>query len=65
MDDARAVLDGLDAPVRRCLELAWESWCAGSIGVGAVVVDERTGAIVSAAGAPLADALDAVAGLLR
>jgi tRNA(Arg) A34 adenosine deaminase TadA len=47
MDDARAVLDGIDAPLRRCLELAWESWCAGSIGVGAVVVDDRTGAIVS------------------
>ena len=47
MDDARALIEALDLPVRRCVELAWESWRSGSIGVGAVVVDERTGAVVS------------------
>ncbi len=47
MDDARALIEALDPPGRRCMELAWESWRSGSIGVGAVVVDEGTGAIVS------------------
>jgi tRNA(Arg) A34 adenosine deaminase TadA len=37
----------LEAPPRRCLELAWESWCAGSIGIGAVVVEEATGFVVA------------------
>lgn len=40
------ILDALGGPERRCLELAWESWCAGSIGIGAVVVDDRTDSIV-------------------
>ena len=35
MDDS--VLDG---PWRECFELAWEAFCAGTIPVGAVVVDE-------------------------
>jgi tRNA(Arg) A34 adenosine deaminase TadA len=45
--DSQEVLGELDTPVRRCLELAWESWCAGSIGVGAVIVEEATGAVVT------------------
>lgn len=37
------MLASLAAPWPRCLELAWESWRSGSIGVGAVIVDETTG----------------------
>jgi tRNA(Arg) A34 adenosine deaminase TadA len=33
--------DYLDEPWRSCFELAWESFCAGSIPVGAVVVNAR------------------------
>jgi hypothetical protein len=40
------VLDSLDAPWREVLLLGWEAYDAGTIPVGAVVVDE-TGAIVS------------------
>jgi tRNA(Arg) A34 adenosine deaminase TadA len=40
------VLDELDAPWREVLLLGWEAYEAGTIPVGAVVVDE-TGAIVS------------------
>lgn len=36
----------LTAPMRRALELAWESTCAGSFGIGAVAVD-MYGAIVA------------------
>src|SRR5436190_21893612 len=36
----------LTPPWRACLEEAWASWCAGSLGVGAVVVDEH-GAVVA------------------
>ena len=36
----------LTAPMRRALELAWESTCAGSFGIGAVAVD-RDGRIVA------------------
>jgi tRNA(adenine34) deaminase len=38
--------DALDEPWRAALEEAWASWCAGSAGVGAVVVD-RDGVIVA------------------
>lgn len=31
----------LTAPMRRALELAWESTCAGSFGIGAVAVDRE------------------------
>jgi len=31
----------LDEPWRVCLQEAWESWCDGSAGVGAAVVDDR------------------------
>jgi len=44
-----AVIDAwnaLDEPWRAALEEAWASWCAGSAGVGAVVVD-REGVIVA------------------
>jgi tRNA(Arg) A34 adenosine deaminase TadA len=44
---AAQVLAELDPPMRRCLDLAWESWSAGSIGIGAVVVEEASGAVVS------------------
>lgn len=36
-----AVWDGLDVPVRRSLELAWEAYLAGSIPVGCVLTDSR------------------------
>ena len=36
----------LDQPWRRCVELAWDSWVAGSVPVGAVVVD-GDGCVVS------------------
>ena len=38
--------DGLEAVWRSCFQLAWESFRAGSLGVGAVLVDDR-GAVVS------------------
>ena len=36
----------LDEPWRVCLQEAWESWCAGSAGVGAVVLD-ASGAVIA------------------
>jgi tRNA(adenine34) deaminase len=33
------VWDGLSEPWRACVELAWESYCAGSLPIGAVVAD--------------------------
>jgi tRNA(Arg) A34 adenosine deaminase TadA len=33
------VWDALERPWQEAFELAWESWCAGSLGIGAVVVD--------------------------
>lgn len=36
---ARAAWAGLSEPWRASLEEAWESWCDGSAGVGAVIVD--------------------------
>lgn len=36
---AHAAWDGLSDPWRACIEEAWASWCAGSAGVGAVIVD--------------------------
>ena len=38
--------DALSEPWRECLQEAWESWCDGSAGVGAVIVD-RDGRIVA------------------
>ena len=38
--------NALDEPWRAALEEAWESWCAGSAGVGAVVVN-RDGVIIA------------------
>jgi tRNA(adenine34) deaminase len=70
MDAARA-WDALEPPWRVCLSLAWEAYGAGTIPVGAALVD-GTGAIVAegrdrlldagapetaAAGVPLAEAL--------
>jgi tRNA(Arg) A34 adenosine deaminase TadA len=40
------MLDELPGPFRRCLELAWESCAAGTIGVGAVITD-ADGAVVA------------------
>ncbi|MDJ0771338.1 MAG: nucleoside deaminase [Ilumatobacter sp.] len=37
-DAARAAFRELPRPMQRALELGWESACAGSIGIGAVVV---------------------------
>lgn len=45
--DAAALLASLAAPWPRCLELAWESWRSGSIGVGAVIVDEASGEVLA------------------
>jgi tRNA(Arg) A34 adenosine deaminase TadA len=42
----RAAWESLEEPWRRCLELAWEAYGAGTIPVGAVVVDPH-GAIVA------------------
>jgi tRNA(Arg) A34 adenosine deaminase TadA len=36
---ARRAWNELGEPWRACLEEAWASWCAGSAGVGAVIVD--------------------------
>jgi tRNA(adenine34) deaminase len=36
---ARAVWSELSEPWRACTEEAWASWCAGSAGVGAVIID--------------------------
>lgn len=36
---ARAAWGELREPWRACMEEAWASWCAGSAGVGAVIVD--------------------------
>lgn len=30
----------IDAPWRTAFSLAWESWCAGSLGIGAVLIDD-------------------------
>ena len=38
-DPSAAAFEALDPPWRRCIELAWESWVAGSVPVGAVIVD--------------------------
>jgi tRNA(Arg) A34 adenosine deaminase TadA len=39
LDQPRLTLDNLAAPWRVCFELAWDAYGAGSIGVGAVIVD--------------------------
>ncbi len=38
--------DEIDAVMRRALELAWESTCAGSLGIGCVMTDDA-GAVVA------------------
>ncbi len=43
--DAAAAWDALAPPWRRCLELAWESWRAGSIGVGAMITTPGGGTL--------------------
>lgn len=44
--DVRETWGSLDPPWREAFELAWESWCAGSLGIGAVV-SEPGGTIVA------------------
>jgi tRNA(Arg) A34 adenosine deaminase TadA len=41
------VLAGLPTPWRLAFEQAWLSWCAGSFGIGAVLVDPADMAVVS------------------
>lgn len=38
--DAEGAWHDLELPWRAAFELAWESWCAGSLGIGAVVTDD-------------------------
>ena len=38
--------DALSEPWQRCVDLAWEAYCAGSLPIAAVVMDE-TGAVVA------------------
>jgi tRNA(Arg) A34 adenosine deaminase TadA len=41
MGDGASAWAGLDAAWQLALDEAWRSWCAGSAGVGCVIVDER------------------------
>jgi tRNA(Arg) A34 adenosine deaminase TadA len=78
MADVAGAWEQLETPWRLALDEAWLSWCAGSAGVGAVVVDgggavvargrnrmmERTRDEAVLAGTPLAHAeMNALAGL--
>ena len=70
MNAVRRAWDALEAPWQLALDEAWQSWCTGSAGVGAVVVDaagtivargrnrmmERSGSSTVLAGTPLAHA---------
>ena len=47
MPDAVTTYDDLGAPWRHAVDQAWESFVAGSLGIGAVVTD-RSGEVVSA-----------------
>ncbi|HVR89415.1 MAG TPA: nucleoside deaminase [Candidatus Limnocylindria bacterium] len=47
MTDAAAAWSGLEPPWRTAFQLAWESLCAGSVPVGAVVVDSAGSVVAS------------------
>jgi tRNA(adenine34) deaminase len=46
MDDAATRWNALEVPWQLALDEAWQSWCSGSAGVGAVVLD-GAGAVVA------------------